>query len=399
MRVDGHRSPERRRLPAFEPEPSPVIRRDRGHQTPPRVEPAPPRRRLATPPTRSQHGPAVPAEIYATPRPPGRASLPRRSRPRRQLILLNLLVVALLACAGILSGALWLDTSLHRTAALGDYSGRPAASRGTTWLVVGSDSRQGLSTEQQQTLTTGGDVGNGRTDTILLVHVPSFGSGARATMVSIPRDSYVAIPGYGRDKINTAFALGGAALLAQTVEQATGLRLDHFVEVGFSGFAALVDALGGVTLCPAAPISDPLAGIDLPASCQRLDGRSALGYVRTRATPRADLDRMVNQRRFMSALLRRISSPAVWLDPWRWYSVPHAAADALTVDTGDHVWALARLGWALRGTPTTLTVPVGEFTGSEAGSVVVWDHEAASRLFEALASDAAVPSTVVDEQP
>src|SRR6202012_2658863 len=130
-------------------------------------------------------------------------------------------------------------------------------------------------------------------------------------MVSLPRDSYVPIPGYGRDKINAAFAMGGARLLVQTVEQATGLRLDHYVEVGFSGFAAVVDALGGVTLCPGAPIDDPLAGIDLPAGCQKLDGRDALGYVRSRATPRADLDRMVNQRQFMSALLDRMASPAV----------------------------------------------------------------------------------------
>ena len=320
----------------------------------------------------------------------------RRRRPWGKVCALSLLIAVLLACAGILGGALYMDMSLHRTPVLADYPGRPAPDRGTNWLVVGSDSRQGLTAEQQRTLTTGGDIGSGRTDTILLVHVPSLGSSDPATMVSIPRDSYVPIPGYGRDKINAAFALGGAPLLAKTVEQATGLRLDHFVEVGFSGFAGLVDALGGVTMCPAAPISDPLAGVDLPAGCQTLDGRTALGYVRTRATPRADLDRMVNQRRFVSALLHRISSPAVWLNPWRWYAVPHAAADALTVDADDHVWDLARLGWALRGS-TSLTVPVGDFTGSDAGSVVVWDHEAASRLFSALASDAPVPAALLDE--
>ena len=87
-------------------------------------------------------------------------------------------------------------------------------------------------------------------------------------MVSIPRDSYVSIPGYGSDKINASFAVGGAPLLAQTVEQATGMRLDHYAEIGFDGFARLVDAVGGVTMCPAEPISDPLAGIDLPAGCQ-----------------------------------------------------------------------------------------------------------------------------------
>lgn len=368
-----------------EPEPSQVIRRDPGYR-PPVTQPTAALRRRQPAGRRP---------------PPAHPEKPRRRRKRAwgQLISLSLLIALLLVSAGILGGALWMDTTLHREPVLTDYPGRPASGRGTTWLLVGSDSRQGLTVEQQQALATGGDIGNGRTDTILLVHVPAFGSDTPTTMVSIPRDSYVPIPGYGRDKINSAFAMGGAPLLAQTVEQATGLRLDHFVEVGFSGFAVVVDALGGVTICPAAPISDPLAGIDLPAGCQKLDGRTALGYVRTRATPRADLDRMVNQRQFMSVLLHRAASPAVWLNPWRWYSVPHASADALTVDDGDHVWDLARLGWALRGSTTTLTVPIGEFTGSDSGSVAVWDHGTAAELFDALAADEPVPPTALSEQP
>jgi LCP family protein required for cell wall assembly len=308
-------------------------------------------------------------------------------------------IAVLLGCAAVLGSALWLETAVHRQAVLTDYPGRPGAGSGSTWLLVGSDSRQGLSTEQQQALATGGDTGNGRTDTILLVHVPAIWSSTATTVVSIPRDSYVAIPGYGRDKINAAFAMGGAALLAQTVEQATGLRLDHYAEIGFAGFAGLVDGLGGVTVCPSAPIDDPLAGIDLPAGCQKLGGGNALGYVRSRATPRADLDRMVDQRQFVSALLHRAMSPAVWLNPWRWFSVPRAAARALTVDGGDHVWDLARLACALHGSPTEMTVPIGEFTNSDAGSVVVWDHQKAAALFEALADDQPVPTAARGEQP
>jgi len=370
------------------PEPSPVI---------PRYPPRNPTRRPpppATPEARSRRpGPAGP--------PPAR---PRKRRPRRkrawgQLISLSLVIAVLLISAGILGGTLWMETALHHQPVLTDYPGRPAAGRGTTWLLVGSDSRQGLTVEQQQELATGGDTGNGRTDTILLVHVPALGSPTPTTMVSIPRDSYVPIPGYGRDKINAAFAMGGAPLLAQTVEQATGLRLDHYAEVGFGGFAVLVDALGGITVCPVTPMDDPLAGIDLPAGCQKLDGRDALGYVRSRDTPRADLDRMINQRRFMSALLHRVASPAVWLNPWRWYSVPHAAADALTVDHGDHVWDMARLGWALHGSTVELTVPIGEFTGTDVGSVVVWDHDKAAQLFEALAADQTVPPAVLGDRP
>ncbi len=313
-------------------------------------------------------------------------------------MVLSLLIGLLLVGAGILGGAIWFDTRLHREQVLTDYPERPGPGRGTNWLLVGSDSRQGLSADQQQDLATGGDIGSSRTDTILLVHVPQLWSSTRVTMVSIPRDSYVPIPGHGKDKINAAFAMGGAPLLAQTVEQATGLRIDHYAEIGFSGFAALVDALGGVTVCPTTPLNDPLAGIDLPAGCQRLDGRKALGYVRTRDTPRADLDRMVNQRQLLSALLHGAARPAVWLNPWRWYSVPRAAADALTVDRGDHVWDLARLGWALHGSITTTTVPLGEFTNGDAGSVVVWNHDEASRLFEALAADAPVPATADGQQ-
>lgn len=322
----------------------------------------------------------------------------RKRTPRRwgRALASTFLIGLLLAGAGVVGGGIWLDTTLHRKPVLADYPNRPGPGRGTNWLLVGSDSRDGLTPEQQQDLATGGDVGSSRTDTILLIHIPTLGSSTPATVVSIPRDSFVSIPGQGKDKINSAFAIGGASLLIQTVEQTTGLRLDHYGEIGFSGFAVVVDALGGVTACPTAPIDDPLAGLDVPAGCQKLNGREALGYVRTRDTPRADLDRMVNQRQFISALLHRATSPSVWLNPWRWYSVPHAAADALTVDQGDHVWDLARLGWALHRATTMLTVPIAEFTTNSAGSVVVWNHDVAGQLFEALGSDAPVPTAVLD---
>jgi LCP family protein required for cell wall assembly len=307
-------------------------------------------------------------------------------------VVLALFLVFVLGIAGLVGTGLWMDSKLHRIAALADYPERPAAGKGATWLLVGSDSRRGLSPEQQAELTTGGDIGTGHTDTIMLVHIPAFGSSTPTTMVSIPRDSYVEIPEYGSDKINTAFALGGGPLLAQTIEQATGLRLDHYAEIEFDGFAGLVDAVGGVTVCPAEPIADPLAGIDLPAGCQKLNGRNALGYVRSRATPRADLDRMINQRQFMSALMQRASSPTVALNPFRWYSMADGVTDAITVDEDDHVWDLARLAWALRGDVTTTTVPIGEFSGGS----VVWDSDIADQLFAALSSDTPVPQEVLD---
>jgi len=312
---------------------------------------------------------------------------------------LSAFTFGLVAILSTLTTAIWIESSLRRIAVFSDYTDRPVATSGINWLLVGSDSRQDLSPEQQAELSTGGDLGSSRTDTILLVHIPHVGSGHAATMVSIPRDSYVDIPGYGSDKINAAFAEGGPPLLARTVEMATGIRLDHYAEIGFGGFGAIVDALGGIEVCPPEAIIDPLAGLDLPAGCQTLDGRNALGYVRSRATPRADLDRMLHQREFMSAMLRRAASPAVWLNPWRWFSVPHAAVAALSVDQDAHVWNLARLGWALHGSPATVTVPIGEFTGNDSGSVLIWDSEAASALFEALRTDSAIPQQVLDAQP
>ncbi|WP_412458072.1 LCP family protein [Mycolicibacterium wolinskyi] len=400
MDQNRHPDPRLRRPVPRRPsgEPPQAMRRDPNYRpawppnppTPPR-QPPPPRqpRQVQAPP---RQPPRQPPPRPVPPPAPAVARKPRKRRPWGRIIL-TLFMIGVLA---IIAGGVWIDTSLQRIPALADYPERPGSGRGTTWLLVGSDSRQGLTPDQQAELATGGDIGTGRTDTILLVHIPGIGADAPATMVSIPRDSYVPIPGYGEDKINAAFSLGGAPLLAQTVELATGLHLDHYAEIGFDGFAALVDAVGGVTMCPAEPISDPLAGIDLPAGCQVLDGRNALGFVRTRATPRADLDRMVNQREFMSALLHRAASPSVLLNPLRWYPMARAAGGTIAVDEGAHVWDLAWLAWALRGDLLTTTVPIGEFTGSDSGAVVVWDSDAASRLFDALATDAAIPPDVIN---
>lgn len=296
-------------------------------------------------------------------------------------MILALLLVAVVGTAGL---AFWLDTSLQRIPVFASSDTRPPSGRGTTWLLVGSDGREGLD--------------GIRTDTIMLIHIPGFGSSTPPTMVSIPRDSYVEIPDYGSDKINAAYSLGGAPLLASTVEQATGLRLDHYAEVGFDGFADVVDAVGGVSMCLPDPVDDPLAGINLPAGCQDLDGPAALGYVRSRATPRADLDRMTNQRAFMSALLKRVSSPAVWLNPLRWFALTDSGMKALTVDEDAHIWDLGRLAWAMKGDLTTTTVPIGSYEENGSGSVVTWS-DAANQLFAALASDSAVPQDVLDAAP
>ncbi|MDQ4011142.1 MAG: LCP family protein [Actinomycetota bacterium] len=308
-------------------------------------------------------------------------------------MILGLLLAAVIGITG------YVEQSLQRVDALADYPGRVAGTSGTNWLIVGSDSRAGLSSDQAARLATGDEAAAGgqRTDTIMLMHIPALISGGPPTLVSLPRDSSVPVPGRkGRLKLNTTFALGGPSLLVQTVETVTGLHVDHYAEIGFGGFARLVDDVGGVQLCPAESISDPLAGLDIPAGCQTLDGPQALGYVRTRQSPRADLDRVVRQREFLGALITRASSPAVLLHPLRVGPLAADAPDVVTVDDSDHVWNLARLGWAMRslsgGDAVTTTVPIVGFgTLRDGSSGVLWDREAAGQLFTALAEDRPVP--------
>lgn len=293
----------------------------------------------------------------------------------------------------MIGSVLYLDRSLNRVDALADYPGRVADTPGTNWLLVGSDSRTGLTPEQEQQLSTGGELDSQRTDTIIIVHIPRSGN---PTMVSIPRDSYVPIPGNGRDKINAAFSIGGPQLLVRTVEEATGLRMDHYAEIGFGGFAGVVDALGGVDLCVPYPIDDPLAGVNLQPGCQELTGPQALGFVRSRATPLADLDRMNNQRTFMSALLKQATSIGTLLNPFRLWPLVSQTSATIQVDDGDHLWNLAGLAWAMRSGPITAAVPIGGFEdvyGS--GNVLLWDRANASRFFEALANDQPVPADLV----
>jgi LCP family protein required for cell wall assembly len=303
--------------------------------------------------------------------------------------------VLLLLVVGL---AVYVDQALNRVDALSDYPERVANTPGTNWLVVGSDSRAGLTPEQAAALATGDEAGAGgqRTDTIMLLHIPGLASGGSPTLVSLPRDSSVPIPGQGRLKLNAAYSIGGAPLLVQTVETVTGVHLDHYAEIGFGGFAGIVDDIGGVKLCPTKPIDDPLAGLNIPAGCQKLDGPQALGYVRTRHSPRGDLDRVARQREFVSALVAKATSPSVLLNPFRIVPLAAGAPEAVTVDNSDHVWHLARLGWTMRklsgGDAVTTTVPIAGFGAvGDGGSAVLWDRDRATQMFSALAEDRPIP--------
>ncbi|MBA9004682.1 LCP family protein required for cell wall assembly [Actinomadura cellulosilytica] len=343
--------------------------------------------------------PPPPPPGYGDEMPPPRrrppAAAPRRPRPPRRRpgrVVAWLLVAVLVLVVG---GYFYLDSRLNRIDALPDYSGRPADTPGTNWLVVGSDSREGLDADDRRKLRTGNAAGR-RTDSMMLLH---YGDGG-TTLVSLPRDSFVAIPGHGSNKLNAAYAFGGPKLLVRTVEQATGIRIDHYAEIGFGGFVGVVDAVGGVDMCLKQPLRDPKAGLNLRPGCQTLSGAEALGFVRTRKFANGDLERVQNQRRFFAALMDKATSPGVLFNPFR--SIPLAlnSTSNFTVDEGDHLLDLVRLMWAMRslsgGDGVTTTVPVGGFGSSAAaGSFVRWDRAKSEALFEALREDEPVPSSVV----
>ena len=154
---------------------------------------------------------------------------------------------------------------------------------------------------------------------MMLLHIPR-GTG-KPVLISLPRDSYVPIPGHGRNKLNAAHAFGGPKLLSRTVEEVTGIRLDYgYMEVGFDGFASVVDAVGGVQICPETAMRDPMAGLNVKAGCQEANSKTALAYVRARHSGRGDLDRVERQQEFLGALIKKSTSPATVLNPFR--SVP-----------------------------------------------------------------------------
>ena len=194
----------------------------------------------------------------------------------------------------------------------------------------------------------------------MLLHIP--GNGGQPTLVSLPRDLYVAIPGNGMNKLNTAFAIGGPNLLAQTVQNYTGLRIDHYMGIGFGGLVNVVNSVGGVNICVKQALNDTASGLHLKPGCQTLNGAQALGYVRDRHSFGAsDLQRVQDQRALLKALLSKATSPAVFLNPFAAIPTATNSARALTVDQGTHLYQLIRVAFALRG-PQTTTVP---FAGTE----------------------------------
>ncbi|MFC4857565.1 LCP family protein [Actinophytocola glycyrrhizae] len=342
----------------------------------------------APPPRRDDYRqPPPPAGDRGYPPPPPRR--PRR-RPRwGRRIGITFLVLLLLLGVGFF----WMDTSLNRIAAIEDYPGRPAAAAGTNWLIVGSDSRAGLTEEEKAKYNTG-DPTSKLTDTIMVAHIPD--NDTPATLLSLPRDSRVEVPGHGTKQINAVYATGGAPLLVKTVEANTGLRIDHYAEISFLGFAGIVDAVGGVEIDIPQEMHDRETGVTIPAGVQELDGVQALAFVRMRksdATPRSDLDRIVNQRKFIGALAGEVASPGTLLNPFTLFPVIGEMTDALTVDEEDHLWHLASLGFAMSGisdgSTVTTTVPVTDPSARN------WDPGKSQQLFDALREDTPIPPDVI----
>ncbi|GEE00459.1 hypothetical protein nbrc107696_09050 [Gordonia spumicola] len=353
--------------PRQEPEPIPRDDRRRPPQGPP------PRRPSSN---RPDHAPAAP------PRKAG-----KRKKPRRWLrIALVVLLVLLLLPVGLM---FYYDSKLHRVDALADYPGRIGDTPGTNWLIVGTDSRSGLSQAEKDKLATG-DSDGARTDTIMLAHFPTSG---KPMLISVPRDLYVPIPGQGSHKINSAFNSGGPKLLVQTIEEFSKVHIDHYIEIGFGGFDSLVDAVGGVNMCLNRPLHDPKAGLKLKAGCQDLNGAQALGLVRTRAFPNADLERVINQRKFFAALMSKATSPGVLLNPFRLIPFVNGAVDAVTVAEGDHLWDLAWLAYKLTD-PVTTTVPTDGDQITDDGDSLI-PGSTTSKFFEYVSRGVEVPKDLL----
>ena len=359
----------------------PVRRPDRESSAPPpdatRMMPTQPRPGTSGPPpsrpTRPTPPPvAPPVEPVPTSR-GGRG--PRRPRFRIRYVFLLLLAWVIF----IVGVPIFTWTSVEKVEFEPDGD-RPSEQSGTTYLLVGTDSRAGLSEDERKELSTG-NAGGSRTDTIMLLHT---GSGPNV-LLSIPRDAEVEIPGNGTTKINAAFAFGGAPLLTQTVEGLTGIRVDQYVEIGMGGVAGVVDAVGGIEICPKERMRDPQAGLNIKKGCQEADGKTALGYARSRkVSALGDLDRVRRQREVVSAVGSKVLSPWTVANPVRWWRLNQAVPDFFGFGEG---MGPVRAGlWATAMTRVdgdagmTCTVPV---TG---GSAQI-DTERADELFALIRED------------
>jgi LCP family protein required for cell wall assembly len=331
-----------------------------------------------------------------------------RKRRRPFLWIAGVLSLLVLGVAGV--GA-WVYKDLNGNIQAADLDNKLGGDRPANLspgskniLVVGSDSRDGANAKYGKDLTTM------QSDTLMVLHIPA--NRKWATVVSLPRDSWVAIPGCDKGdgttstahhfKINQAFAIGGtsgkvadaAACTIKTVEQNTGLRIDHFMSVDFQGFKGMVNALDGIQVCPKEAIHDRKARLDLKAGCQTIKDEEALGYVRTRYSvgDGSDLGRIGRQQEFMQALAKKAKSRLT--SPSSLYDFLQSATKSLTTDRDlAGIKPLYGLASEVKGIPsdrlTFLTVPnyPREADVPTDKANIVWQYPQAADLFTSLARD------------
>lgn len=330
---------------------------------------------------------------------------PRRQdeRPRWGMRVATGLSVLVLGAGGIghavVSG---LEDGIGRVDPFKDMKNRPQGGHGTNLLLVGTDGRDTITEEERKKYRLGGAPCH-CTDTIMLVHLSA--DRRRASVVSLPRDSYAEMPAHTDRttgerheshpvKLNAAYAEGGPALTVRTVENMTKVKVDHYLEIDFTSFMKTVDAVGGVEICTAGPMKDAYTGLDLPAGVHELNGGQALQYVRSRHVDvAADLGRMERQQKFMAALIKQATSSGVLLNPMRFKDVSATVLGSVRADKDFGTEQMLALGRAMKdfgpASSEFASVPVDDpsFPVEGIGSTVRWDAEKSKKLFRALRED------------
>lgn len=337
------------------------------------------------------------ADVGLRPLEPGEPAARPRAVRRAMLVLLAL---ALLLGAGVVTTTLVLQQRLEGQVhwvddvftGLDDRPPRPAGAAGGALniLVMGTDRRSDEPTTGSVARTPEWIPGAQRTDTIMVLHIDADRRGA--SLVSIPRDAWVPVPGHGMAKINAAFSLAGPSLAVETVEDLTGLRIDHLAVVDWEGLEAITDSLGGVTLTVPRTIEDPANHVVWTRGRQTLSGAQALLYVRQRyGLPRGDLDRVRRQQAYLLGLMRSGLRTLGSNSPLRVYDLLDVVTRNISLDRGWSVGELRSLLLDLRDVRPAdlrmLTAPVSGFGYEGEQSVVHLDPATNLGLWQAVRED------------
>lgn len=314
--------------------------------------------------------------------------------------LLGLCVCVGLLAAGTVGGAVYLqhrlDSQIDRVpdvfAGLPDRPDRPdspGAAGALNILLLSSDLRPYDAPGAASSAAADWRPGQQRSDALMLLHVNGDRSGV--SVVSIPRDAWVDVPGHGMNKINAAFSYGGPRLAVQTVEALTDVRIDHVAWIGWDGFRELTDDLGGVTVTVPETVHDPANDVVWTAGTHRLTGDDALTYVRQRyGLPRGDFDRIERQHEFLRSMLGQILDSVALSDPRGVYGLVDTVTRSLSVDEGFSFSEMRDLAWSLRSLGRDdvafVTTPVRGLGREDAQSVVHLDPDA-DGLWQALRHD------------